>query len=138
MYGSETWAVTEVDMKRLGTWERKILRRTHGPVVEQGIWRVRNDQKMRKLYKDVDIVADIKNKSLEWVGHVARMDQGRTVKKIFESKPERCRSGRPSSGWLEGVEKDLREIRDKIWRPKGVDRDEGELVIKEAKTPRGP
>jgi len=39
-YRSETWAMTEMDMKRLGTWERKILR-IHGPVVEKGIWRIR-------------------------------------------------------------------------------------------------
>jgi hypothetical protein len=32
-----------------------------------------------------DLAIDIKKKSLEWIGHVARMDQGRTVK-IFESK----------------------------------------------------
>jgi hypothetical protein len=25
--GSETWAVAEMDMKRMGTWERKIIRR---------------------------------------------------------------------------------------------------------------
>jgi len=24
---------------------------------------------------------------LEWIGHVARMDQGRTLMKIFNSKP---------------------------------------------------
>jgi hypothetical protein len=35
--GIETWAVTATSMKRLGTWHRKILKRTHGPVVEQGI-----------------------------------------------------------------------------------------------------
>ena len=39
--GSETWAMIEMDMKILGTWERKILRSIHGPVVEQGIWRIR-------------------------------------------------------------------------------------------------
>jgi hypothetical protein len=27
--GSETWAMTEMDKKRLGTWEREILRRIH-------------------------------------------------------------------------------------------------------------
>jgi hypothetical protein len=27
VYGCETWAVAEVDTKRLNTWERKILRR---------------------------------------------------------------------------------------------------------------
>jgi hypothetical protein len=26
---SETWAMTEMDKNRLGTWERKILRRIH-------------------------------------------------------------------------------------------------------------
>jgi hypothetical protein len=29
VYGSETWAVAEMDMNRLGTWDRKILRRLH-------------------------------------------------------------------------------------------------------------
>ena len=32
-YERETWAMTEMDMKRLGTWEWKILRRLYGPVV---------------------------------------------------------------------------------------------------------
>jgi len=40
-YRSETWGMTDMDMKRLGTRERKILRRIHGPVVEKGIWRIR-------------------------------------------------------------------------------------------------
>ena len=39
-YRSETWAMTEIYMKILGTWERKILR-IHGPVVEEGIWTIR-------------------------------------------------------------------------------------------------
>jgi len=37
-------------MKRLGTWERKILRRTYGSLVEQGIWTIRTNQELRKLY----------------------------------------------------------------------------------------
>jgi len=52
-------------------------------VVKQGIWRLRTNHEFRKLYKDLDIVADIKR--LEWIGHVVRMDQGRTVK-IYGSK----------------------------------------------------
>jgi hypothetical protein len=43
---------------------------------------------MRELYKDIDIVADIKKKTMEYFGRIVRMDQGRTVTKIFESKPE--------------------------------------------------
>jgi len=53
--------MTEMDMKRLSTWERNILR-IHGPTVEQGIWRIRTDQELRKLYKDPCTLADIKNK----------------------------------------------------------------------------
>jgi hypothetical protein len=57
-------------------------------VVEQEIWRIRSNHEMGELYKDLHIVADIKEKRLQWAGYVVRMDQGRTVKKIFESKPE--------------------------------------------------
>jgi len=40
---SETWAVAEMGMKRLGAGERKILR-TCVPAVEQEMWRKRTDQ----------------------------------------------------------------------------------------------
>jgi hypothetical protein len=64
---------------KAGCWERCI----YGPVVGQGVWRIRTDQELRELYKDLDIVANIKQKRLEWFGHVVRMDHGTTVKKIF-------------------------------------------------------
>jgi hypothetical protein len=76
VFGGETWAMTEMDVTRLGTWERKILRRIHGPVIEQGMWRIRCNQELSELYKDLVIGADIKKKRLEWVGHVVRMDRG--------------------------------------------------------------
>jgi len=52
------------------------------------IWGVRTDEGLREIYIDVDIVADIKKKRFEWVGHVARMNQGRTNKKTFDIKPK--------------------------------------------------
>jgi len=52
MYGSGTWVVTEMDMKRLGTWERKILRRIHGPEVKQGTQRIRTNQELWELCED--------------------------------------------------------------------------------------
>ena len=64
VFGSETWAVAEeVDMNRLSAWDRVILRRVHGPVVQQGIWRVKTDWELRELYKDLDIVSDI---GMDW------------------------------------------------------------------------
>ena len=95
------WAVAEVDMNSLGAWDKKILRRLHGSVVERGMWRIRTDKELRELYKDLDIVVGIIDKRLEWIGHVVGMDQGRTVKKIFESKTDRSRGmGRTRLTWL--------------------------------------
>jgi len=65
------------------------------------------------------------------------MDQGRGVKKEFESKPERSRRrGRPRWRWWEDLEKDLREIRVKRWQQKAVDRVQWAFVIKAAKAKR--
>ena len=70
MTATETWAMTAMDIKRLHTWERRILRRTHGLLVEQAIWRIRTDQELREPYKDLDILADIKKKAPEGFGHI--------------------------------------------------------------------
>ena len=49
VFESETWAVTEMDMKRVGTWETRILRRIHGPVVEKGTCRIRTTSTVPKV-----------------------------------------------------------------------------------------
>ena len=84
---------------------------------------------MRKLYKDLDIVTDIKNKKLEWTVHVESMDQGRRVKKIFQSKPKGSRTGRPKLRWLKDEEKDLWQMKIKRWYQKAVDREELASII---------
>jgi hypothetical protein len=55
-------------------------------VVQQGICRTETNQELREPHKELDLVADVKNKRLEWKGHLARMHLGRVVKKISESK----------------------------------------------------
>jgi hypothetical protein len=78
--------MTEADTKRLNTRDRKRLKRIHGPVV-QGTCRTVTNQELPEPHKELDIVADIKKKSFEWKGHLARMHLGRVVKKIYASKP---------------------------------------------------
>jgi len=110
----------------------------YGSVVEQGIYRIRTKQELWNLFEDFDVIADITKKRLEWIGHLVRMDHGKVVKKIFESKAEgrRRRMGRPRSRWLEDAAKDLCEMQVKRWRQKAVDREEWAYVIKEAKAHR--
>jgi len=109
VYGSATWAMTD-GYEKTGYRERKILK-IYGPLVEQGIWKVRANQELRELSKGLDKVADIKRAGLECTGHLVRMDQGTTVKKIFESNPEgNSGRGRPRLRWLEELEKDVGEV----------------------------
>jgi hypothetical protein len=104
--------MAEMDRKRLNMLERKILRRIHRPVVEQGMWRIRTNQELQELYEDFDRVAVITKKRLGWIGHLVRMDHGRIVLKIFKTKREgRRRMERPRLRWLEDVAKDLWEMK---------------------------
>ena len=49
-------------------------------MIEQGIWRIGSNQELGEMYRDLDTVADVEMRRLDWIGHVVRMDQGRTVK----------------------------------------------------------
>jgi hypothetical protein len=80
-YGNDIWPMTEMDMKRLNTWERNILRRIYGPVVEQETWRIRTNQAFREPYEDSDTVTDVKKQRLEWKRYLVRMDRRRVVRK---------------------------------------------------------
>jgi hypothetical protein len=63
-----------------------------------------------------------------------RMNETRTVKKIFEEKlGERRGRGRPRLRWIDDVEDDLRSMGTKRWRIKALDRVEWASIIKEPK-----
>jgi hypothetical protein len=47
--------MTEIDMKGLDSRERKIVRRKHGLVAEQGVWRISTNQEL-KNYVCPDVV----------------------------------------------------------------------------------
>ena len=53
----------------------------------------------------------IKSRRLRWVGHVARMEEGRSAFKILTDKPTGKRSlGRPRRRWEDNIRMDLEEI----------------------------
>jgi hypothetical protein len=107
-------------------------------VVEQGICRIRTNQALRELYINLDRVANVKRKRLELIGHVVRMDQGMTYKKIFESKPKGSRRrGRPRLRWLEDMEKDQWEKKVKRRRQKAVDKDNGRPQLRRKRQSEG-
>jgi hypothetical protein len=87
-----------------------------------------------KKFKSPDILAVIKVRRLEWLGHVVRMDGERTVKKLLECKPGGGRKkGRPRLRWMDDVELDFEEYGCKRWRTRALDRTEWASVMREAK-----
>jgi hypothetical protein len=116
------------------------LRKLYGPKKENGHWRIKTDEEMITKYKSQDIITVIKIRRLEWLGHIIKMDETRSVKKIFEGKLEGRRGrGRPRMRWINDVEDDLRKFGVKRWRTKALDRVEWASIIREAKAKlKGP
>jgi hypothetical protein len=72
-------------------------------VVEQGTWRIRNNQEIREPRKDLDLVgADMTS---------VRMDHGRIAKNNLEPSVGKRRMGKPRWRWWKDIERDLRNMR---------------------------
>jgi hypothetical protein len=85
------------------------------------------------LFKQPDIVVTIKKGRIRWPGHVQRMPETRSVKRVFLGKHNgRRRRGRPRKRWLDDLEEDLRKLGVKGRRRKAEDREEWRHVVKKA------
>ena len=68
------------------------------------------------LIKHKNIIHYIKAQRLSWFGHVQRMPDTRTVKKIFNWKPLTKRSQeRPKYRWEDNIKQDICQMKIKNW-----------------------
>jgi hypothetical protein len=108
-YASETGTLSKNNERRLGLFERKVLRCIFGAKQENGTWRKRYNYELYEIFTDSNIVNYGKAKRLAWAGHLVRMNDNRTLKKIFNIKPDGARcTGRPKLRWEDGVVQDMR------------------------------
>jgi hypothetical protein len=107
---------------------RKILRRIFGPTKENQVWRIKTNEEPHKLIKHKNIVNYI-----SWFGHVQRMSDTRTVKKIFDWKPLTKRSqGRPKYRWEDNIKQDICQMKIKNWIACVQDRGKWKKVVEKA------
>jgi hypothetical protein len=75
------------------------------------------------LYKYLDIVRVIKVATIRWLGHLVRMEENSSCKKITFSQPDGSREKRrPKLRWLDSVLKDVNLLKVEAWRRKALDR----------------
>jgi hypothetical protein len=66
------------------------------------------------------------------------MNSDRTLKKIFNTKPDGARSvGRPKLRWEDGVDRDMRILGVKNWKEVTLNRNEWAKLLKKARAHQG-
>jgi hypothetical protein len=108
-YGCEAWTLTNRDKQHLRIFECRILRKIFGPVQnEDGSWRIRMNYELNELIENADIVRFIKTRRIAWLGHIMRMDEKRTPKRILKCKPIGTRiRWRPRKRRIADIEEDM-------------------------------
>ena len=111
LYGSESWTVEQRDVRRLESFHLQcvcsILKVNHGRQIEEHI----SFLKVRKMWGDVEEVADkVRVRRLRWLGHVSRM-QDRIPRQLLYGA---LRSKRPPHGpcklWKDSAKCDLMAV----------------------------
>ena len=87
-------------------FENRVLRRVFGPQRDEvtGEWRKLYNEELSDLYSLPYIVRLVKSRIMRWVGHVARMGEGRGVHRVLVGKPEGKKlMGRPRRRWEDNI-----------------------------------
>ena len=122
----------------LSIFERKILRRIHGPIREGEQWRKRYNRELEELHKEPNIVIAIKSSRLRRAVHVVRMEDNDLAKTMLWTN-RRCQRGRgwPKSRWIDGVQEEARKMGFIKWRADVQDRGRWRHFLEEAKAHPG-
>jgi hypothetical protein len=105
--------VTLREERRLTVSENRALRRVFGPKRDEvtGEWKKLHNEELNDLYSLPNIVREVKSRRISWVGHVARMGEGRVVHRVLVAKPEGKRPlGRPRLRWEDNIKMDFQEV----------------------------
>jgi hypothetical protein len=110
LYGCEPWSLNLKEEHRLRVFENSVLRIFGLKREEDGSWRKLHNDEIHSLNSSPYIFRVIKAWRLRWVGHVARMGEGRGVYGVLVGRAEGKRPlGRPRRRWEDNIKLDLRD-----------------------------
>jgi len=136
VYGCETWVPKESIIQKLSVFERKMLREIFGPTKEaNGIWGIKTNKELDELIKHRNIINYVKAQRLSWFGHINRMPETSTVKRLHKWKPFTGRpAGRPKSRREDDVRSDLKKMKRMKWAEQVQDCLKWEDMVEKDKT----
>jgi hypothetical protein len=98
------------------------------------MWRKRYNHELYELFNEPDIVKYIKINRLGWAGFVIRMDNNRTVKKVFNTKPTGIRKiRRPKLRWEDDVTQDVKILAVKNWTNEAMEKESWQKLLRKAR-----
>ena len=105
LYGSECWRVVESDMQKISAFHNRCLRR-----ICRIFWPDRiSNQDLYKNTNSRNVVLEIKQRRLQWLGHVLRMDQNSIPRVALRwTPPGKRKPGRPKTTWRRTVALELK------------------------------
>jgi hypothetical protein len=111
LYGCKTWSLIFREEHKLRVSEYRVLRIFGPKNDEYGWWRKLHNDELHSPYSSPNIVIVIESRTMRWVGHVARVGEGRGVYGVLVGRPEGKRPlGRPRHRGEDNIKMDLGEI----------------------------
>jgi len=82
--------VTLREERRLRVFENRVLRKIFGPKRDEvtGEWRNLYNEELNDLYSLPNIVRVVKWRRMRWAGHMARVGEDRSVRRVLVRNPE--------------------------------------------------
>jgi len=91
-------------------WKGNI-RTIYGPIQYEGRRRSRWNSEIYNLYKDLNIVDNIKIRRPGWAGHIIRKEDDRIPKKVLNGKFHNTRPVvKPRTRWEDVIQRDISQI----------------------------
>jgi hypothetical protein len=103
LYGSESWGMTSLDVKKIQIFINKCLRRILGIYWPE---KISNEELWKKCNQE-PAETTIKRRKWKWIGHTLRKDNNDITKQALEYNIKgRRRKGRPTTTWKKQIHKE--------------------------------
>jgi hypothetical protein len=122
LYGSEYWRIIESNIKKVEVFHNNCLRK-----INRIFWHSKTSNKdLLKKSKCKNIVGEIKQRRMRWLGHVMRMAPSRIPKVTLHwTPPGKRKRGRPRTTWRRIIISELEEMGFSVGQARYITKDRG-------------